>query len=123
MTDIPFSSNKGYLFFNAGNYANLNGAFGYRLVDNEKHNLSFNFLHNSTNGDISYAQDPTSGDDSNSNTAYMMDNFGQLNYLHLAESLKLNMQLSYLNSRFNYYGNPFDEERYFDNEKKNYGLL
>ncbi|HLW10907.1 MAG TPA: hypothetical protein VKX35_10925, partial [Fermentimonas sp.] len=98
-------------------------AFGYRLVDNEKHNLSFNFLHNSTNGDISYAQDPTSGDDSNSNTAYMMDNFGQLNYLHLAESLKLNMQLSYLNSRFNYYGNPFDEERYFDNEKKNYGLL
>ena len=123
MTDIPFSTNKGYLFFNAGNYANLNGAFGYRLIDNEKHNLSFNFLHKSTNGNISYAQEPVSGEGTNSNDAFMMDNLGQLNYLHLAESLKLNMHLSYLNSRFNYYGNPFENDRYFENDKNSYGLL
>ena len=123
MTDIPFSTNKGYLFFNAGNYANLNGAFGYRLVDNEKHNLSLSFLHNSTNGNISYAQEPVSGEGTNSNDAFMMDNLGQLNYLHLAESLKLNMHLSYLNSRFNYYGNPFENDRYFENDNNSYGLL
>src|SRR5690554_1464094 len=123
MTDIPFSTNKKYLFFNAGNYTNLNGAFGYKLVDNDKHNLSFNFLHNSTNGDISYLQESVDGVGNNSNTAYMMDNLGKLSYLHLAESLKLNMQLSYLNSKFNYYGNPFEHERYFDNEKNSYGLL
>ena len=123
MTDIPFSTKKGYLFLNAGNYANINGAFGYRLVENDKNNLSFSFMHNSTNGDISYAQEPQSGETGNSNNAFLMDNLGQLNYLHLAESLKLNMYLSYLNSQFNYYGNPFEFERYFDNEKYNYGLL
>lgn len=123
MTDIPFSTKKGYLLLNAGNYANINGAFGYRLVENNKHNLSFSFMHNSTNGDISYAQEPQNGVTENSNNAYLMDNLGQINYLHLAESLKLNMHLSYLNSQFNYYGNPFDNERYFDNEKYNFGML
>ena len=123
MTDIPFSTKKGYLFLNAGNYANINGAFGYRLVENDKHNLSFSFLHNSTNGDISYVQEPINETADASNNAYMMDNLGQLNYQLLAESLKLNMHLSYLNSQFNYYGNPFEFERYFDNEKFNYGLL
>ena len=123
MTDIPFSTKKGYLFLNAGNYANINGAFGYRLVENDKNNLSFSFMHNSTNGDINYVQEPQEGVAGNSNNAYLMDNLGQLNYMHLAESLKLNMHLSYLNSQFNYYGNPFEFERYFDNEKYNYGLL
>ena len=123
MTDIPFSTKRGYLFLNAGNYANINGAFGYRLVEDEKNNLSFSFLHNSTNGDIGYTQEPQEGVAGNSNNAYLMDNLGQLNYMHLAESLKLNMHLSYLNSQFNYYGNPFDNERYFDNDKYNLGML
>ncbi len=123
MTDIPFSTKRGYLFLNAGNYANINGAFGYRLVEDEKNNLSFSFLHNSTNGDIGYTQEPQEGVAGNSNNAYLMDNLGQLNYMHLAESIKLNMHLSYLNSQFNYYGNPFENERYFDNEKYNLGML
>lgn len=50
MTDIPFSTQRGYIYFNAGNYANIDGALGYRLVENDKHNLAFSFLHNSTNG-------------------------------------------------------------------------
>src|SRR5690554_676449 len=66
MTDIPFSTKRGYLFLNAGNYANINGAFGYRLVENDKNNLSFSFLHNSTNGDISYVQEPQNGVTENS---------------------------------------------------------
>ena len=57
MTDIPFNLKKGYLSFHAGNYANIDGAFGYRLVDQPKHNLAFTFLHNSTNGDINYLQE------------------------------------------------------------------
>ena len=123
MTDIPFSTKKGYLFLNAGNYANINGAFGYRLVEDEKNNLSFSFLHNSTNGDISYVQESQGIEAGNSNNAYLMDNLGQLNYMHIAESLKLNMHLSYLNSQFNYYGNPFENDRFFNNEKYNFGML
>ncbi len=122
MTDIPFSTKRGYLMFTAGNYANFNGALGYRLVENEKHNLAFNFLHNSTNGEINYLQDVV-GDGVSSNNAYMMDNKGQLTYKHLAEVLKLNMHLSYLNSRFNYYGNSFEHNRFFNDENQRLGVM
>mgnify|MGYP000848857207 FL=1 len=120
MTDIPFNLKKGYLSFHAGNYANIDGAFGYRLVDQPKHNLAFTFLHNSTNGDINYLQE-----DSNpaGNTAYFMDNLGKLAYKHDADAILLNMHLSYLNSGFNYYGNSFENERYFENEKQRLGVF
>ncbi len=120
MTDIPYSLKKGYLSFHAGNYANIDGAFGYRLVDQPKHNLAFTFLHNSTNGDINYLQE-----DSNpaGNTAYFMDNLGKLAYKHDADALLLDMHLSYLHSAFNYYGNSFGQDRYFDNEKQRLGVF
>ena len=120
MTTIPFSTQRGYLFFNAGNYANIDGAFGYRLVENEKHNLAFTFLHNSTNGDIEFTQDNS---DPAVNTATYMDNLGQLNYLHNAETMTLKMNLSYLHSIYNYYGNTFGEDPFFNNENQNLGIL
>ena len=120
MTTIPFSTQRGYLFFNAGNYANIDGAFGYRLVENEKHNLAFTFLHNSTNGDIEFTQDNS---DPAVNTATYMDNLGQLNYLHNAETMTLKTNLSYLHSIYNYYGNTFGEDPFFNNENQNLGIL
>ena len=120
MTTIPFSTQRGYLFFNAGNYANIDGAFGYRLVENEKHNLAFTFLHNSTNGDIEFTQDNS---DPAVNTATYMDNLGQLNYLHNAETMTLKMNMSYLHSIYNYYGNTFGEDPFFNNENQNLGIL
>src|SRR5690554_8056744 len=85
MTEIPYSMKRGYLFFNAGNYANFNGGLGYRLVDKAKHNLAFSFLHNSTNGDINYVQES----DPAGNNAFFMDNIGKLVYSHNAETAKL----------------------------------
>ena len=82
MTEIPYSLKKGYLSFQAGNYANLDGAFGYRFVEQAKHNLAFTFLHNSTNGDINYVQDS----DPAGNTAYLMDNLGKLAYRYDADA-------------------------------------
>lgn len=120
MTKIPYNLQRGYLFFNAGNYANLNGALGYRLVDNKNHNLSFNFLHSSTNGNINYVQELS---DPAGNTASLMDNLGKLSYNHLADALKLNIQLSYLHSSFNYYGNTFGNTPLFENKKNNLGVL
>lgn len=119
MTEIPFNTKKGYLSFNAGNYANMDGAFGYRLVEDEKNNLTFSFLHNSTNGDIKYIQNV----EENSNKAYFMDNEGRLGYRHLADALTLNIDLSYLHSLFNYYGNRFDNPPLYDDENQRLSVL
>ena len=119
MTDIPFSTKKGYLSFNGGNYANMDGAFGYRLVEDEKNNLTFSFLHNSTNGDIKYLQDV----EDNSNKAFFMDNKGSLGYSHRADALTLNIDLSYLHSLFNYYGNRFNHPAFYEDKNQRLGVL
>lgn len=119
MTDIPFSMKRGYLSFNAGNYANLDGAFGYRLLDTEKNNLAFSFLHNSSNGELEYLQ----GVEGESNKAYFMDNKGGLDFKHRADALTLDMELSYLHSKFNYYGNHFTETGSYDDEMQGLGVL
>lgn len=119
MTEIPFSAKKGFLSFNAGNYANLDGVFGYRLLDNEKNNLTFSFLHNSSNGNIGYIQDV----DPASNKAFFMDNEAGIGYRHRADALTLNMELSYLHSLFNYYGNRFGNAPLYEDENQQLGVL
>lgn len=119
MTEIPYSQKKGYLSFNAGNYANLDGVFGYRLVENEKNNLNFSFLHNSSNGDIKYVQNVNPA----TNQAYFMDNEGRLGYRHRADALTLNLDLAYLHSLFNYYGNRFGNEPSYDDENQRLSVL
>jgi hypothetical protein len=120
MTEIPYNLKKGYLSLHAGNYANVDGAFGYRLVEQPKDNLSFSFLHNSSNGNIDYLQLNST---SPNNSAYFMDNLGKLAYQHNADALLLDLQFSYLHSGFNYYGNSFEQNRYFENEKQRIGVF
>ncbi|MDO5664348.1 MAG: hypothetical protein Q4G63_03700 [Bacteroidia bacterium] len=119
MTNIPFSLKKGYISIGAGNYANIDGALGYRLIENEKSNLTFNFLHNSSNGNVNYVQvtDPAS------NKAFFMDNLGQLRYGHLLDAFKLNLKAAYSHSAFNYYGNTFGNNRSFNNENQTLGVF
>ena len=119
MTDIPFSMRKGYISLGAGNYANIDGALGYRLIENEKSNLTFNFLHNSSNGDVNYVQNV----DPASNKAFFMDNLGQLRYGHLLDAFRLNLKAAYSHSAFNYYGNTFGNERTFNNENQTLGVF
>lgn len=119
MTAIPYNMKKGFIRFNAGNYANMDGVFGYRLVEDEKNDLSFTFHHNSTNGDINYLQDVNPA----GSNAYFMDNRGWLGFRHIADALTFNMQLSYLNSTFNYYGNTFGDTRFYNNENQRLGIL
>ncbi|MDR2815099.1 MAG: TonB-dependent receptor [Proteiniphilum sp.] len=119
MTVIPYSRKKGYLSFNAGNYANLDGIFGYRLVENEKNNLAFTFLHNSSNGNIKYVQDVEPA----SNKARFTDNEGSLGYRRRADALTLSLDLSYLNSLFNYYWNRFGNEPLYNDENQSIGVL
>ncbi len=119
MTAIPYNTKKGHLTFHAGNYANLDGLFGYRLLDSQEHQLGFTFLHNSTNGDVNFVQEPIP----EGNKAYAMDNTGRLKYHHTADEFALDMQFSYLDSRFNYYGNSFETDRHFSNEKQRLGVM
>jgi len=119
MTAIPFKTKRGYISLQAGNNANIDGAFGYRIVERDKNKLNFNFLHNSTNGNVEYLQES----DPLINEAFRMDNFGKLNYMHLAESFTLNLHASYLSSLFNYYGDTFGDVSFYDNEKQNLGVL
>lgn len=119
MTAIPYNLKKGYLSFQAGNYANMDGALGYRILDDEKHRLAFTFLHHSTNGNLNYLQETDPGD----NKAQAMDNSGKLAYLHTGDALTFNVHLSYLHSLFNYYGNTFGEPRLYNNENQRLGVM
>jgi len=114
MTEIPYSTERGYFFLNAGNYANVDGALSYRLVETDNDRLSVRVLHNSTNGDVKYVQqsDPATV------TAYFMDNKGQAEYSHRFDASHLEVEASYLLSQFNYYGNTFGKNRIFDDEKQ-----
>ncbi|MDR1951873.1 MAG: TonB-dependent receptor, partial [Bacteroidales bacterium] len=120
MTEIPFDKRQGYVSLNAGNYANVDGAAGYRFIDNGRSTLGLNLLHNSTNGNVNYAQENSNP---KSNKLYLMDNFGQLRFNQLFDALHLNMHVSYLHSMFNYYGNTFSEDRWFENENQRLGVF
>lgn len=119
MTAIPYNQRRGYLSLNAGNYANIDGAFGYRIVEDEKNSLDFSFRHNSSDGDIKYVQKtgPSTGN------AYFMDNEGRLGYLHRADALTFDMELSYLHSLFNYYGNRFGNDPLYEDKKQRMGIF
>jgi hypothetical protein len=119
MTAIPFSLKKGYLSFNAGNHANLDGTFGYRLVENERNDLTLTLLHNSTNGDINYVQNVEPA----SNRAFFSDNEGRLGYRRRTNALTLDLGLSYLHSLFNYYGSGFGGEPLYEDKNQRVGVL
>lgn len=114
MTNIPFSTKRGYITLGAGNYGNMDGALGYRILDTKRDNLSFMFLHNSTNGNIKYVQNA----EPSSNKAFYMDNFGQLKYNRIFDTFAINLHASYLHSMFNYYGNTFVTARVVDNKNQ-----
>ncbi len=119
MTDIPFSLQKGYISLHAGNYANIDGALGYRFLDTNTDKLNFQFLHNSTNGTIDYNQDVTPG----KFKSRYMDNFAKINFRHIFETVNFDLHTSYLHSQFNYYGNNFGEARVHDDKKQMLGVF
>ncbi|HZJ80515.1 MAG TPA: hypothetical protein VFC69_08075 [Dysgonamonadaceae bacterium] len=107
MTDIPFSLQKGYVKLNAGNYGNIDGALGYRFLDNESDKLNFMFLHNSSNGNLDYNQ----GENLDKIKMKYMDNYAKLNFKHIFEASEFDIYGSFLHSQFNYYGNNFGAVR------------
>lgn len=118
-TNIPFSKERGYIYAAGGNYANIDGIVGYRILDTDRDNLAVNFFHNSTNGNINYIQ--TEGNDKTK--ANVMNNIGQIRYDHHFDKIVLNTQASYLHSMYNYYGNSMGEDDLFDGNNQQVGIF
>jgi len=119
MTEIPYDKKRGYIGLGAGNNANIDGIFGYRIIDEKANKLNFTFMHNSSNSNVEYVQDS----DPAKNKACRMDNLGRLAYDRLSDAYKLNIGASYLHSLFNYYGNTFGNTRIFNDENQGLGVF
>ncbi|MDR1518437.1 MAG: hypothetical protein LBS52_10220 [Dysgonamonadaceae bacterium] len=119
MTEIPYDDKRGYAGVGVGNNGNIDGIFGYRLIDKTADKLNFTFRHNSSNSNMEYVQDS----DPFTNKAYFMDNTGRLEYDRLADAYRFNIGASYLHSSFNYYGNTFGDTRIFDDENQGLGVF
>lgn len=118
-TDIPYSKERGYIYAAGGNYANIDGIVGYRILDKEKDKLAINLFHNSTNGTINYLQ----SEGEKNTKANFMNNMGQLKYDHHFKSVVLNTQASYLHSMYNYYGNTMGDEPLLDGNNQQVGIF
>ncbi len=103
-TKIDYTKHRGYLVFGAGMYSNLEGAAGYRIVDSKTDQLDIFGTHNSTDGKIKYLNPSSYMDDAQ---AKNMENFIKAKYSHEFESLTWNLNGSFYNNSFNYYGNPY----------------
>lgn len=118
-TQIPYSTEKGYLYFAGGNYSNMDGAFGFRIIDNEADKLSVNFLHNSTNGNLRYNQELFE----DKTKANFMDNMGQIKYGHQFEKFALNSKVSYFHSGYNYYANTMGVQKVLEDNNQQTGIF
>lgn len=103
-TQIDHDKHKGYLTLGGGTRLNLESNLGYRFLETDKDQLDFFASHNSTDGNVDYL-------DANSlfkkAKAKNMENFVKAKYSHQFSTLKWYINASFLNNRFNYYGNPY----------------
>lgn len=103
-TTIDYSKHRGYFVFGAGMYTNLEGALGYRIVDEKNDQLDIFATHSFTDARIKYL-DPDSRLDKVK--AKDMENMIKLRYSHTFEPLVWYLGGSFLNDQYNYYGNPY----------------
>ncbi len=104
VTDIDFSKKRGYLTFGGGTNANLDGAFGYQLLNTENDKLDISANHNSTNGNVDYESKDYFHTKAK---AKSMDNRIGLGYQHKFSPAILSINAAYFNNSYNYYGNPY----------------
>ncbi len=104
-TDISYNKKRGYLSFSAGNYANLEGKAGYRIVDTENDILDFLARYSSTNGKIKYASPYNDRKDGKAkyNNILLAGRFS-----HVFDPFIWFINGSFENTGFNYYGDPVD---------------
>lgn len=110
MTDMEYNRRRGYLNLAAGMHLNIDGDFGYHILDTEKDRLDFSFSHRSTNGNIDYIQIDQDV------KAKLNDNLGRLAYRHVFDKAIFNIGAKYGYSGFNYYGLPVSDPEHLETE-------
>ena len=104
MTDVEHNTRNGYLHFGGGMLMNLNGDFGYHLLNTDRDNLGVWFSHRSTNGNVKFSDSEITGIDKRK--AKFNDNIGGLDYKHHFDAATLTLGGKFGHSTFNYYGLP-----------------
>ena len=101
MTAIQYNNRRGYFNFGGGMYMNLNGDFGYHLLNNEKDKLNIYVSHRSMDGKPDYILVETK------QKAVFNDNLVGIDFKHYFNPAVLRIGANYGYSLFNYYGLPF----------------
>lgn len=96
---------RGYFDFGLGNYWNLAGNAGYRILQNEKDRLNVWWQHRSTCGAVDYNQKWPGYEDSR--TMRQLEERVVADYRHSFENLDLGIRGGYRYDSFNYYGLRF----------------
>ncbi len=97
-TDIPYSKKRGYLKAGVGSFIDIDGDLGYQILNTEQDRLSIFGSHRSSSGNVTYLQDDEK------QKMKINDNLLGVGYLHDFGGIRLNADMKYTHSAFNYYG-------------------
>lgn len=102
--DDPLRKNlsRGYFDFGMGNYWNMAGNFGYRILQSETDRLGVWWQHRSTSGTVDYNQSLPGYD--NSRKMRQLEEQVVVDYRHAFEKLDFGIRGGYRYDSFNYYG-------------------
>jgi len=103
-TDVYHNKKHGYLNLGAGSYTNINGDFGYHILNTATDRLNVFFSHSSSNGNVNYLEPAYNIDKAKMK---LNDNSGGIDFSHDFSKFTLNMGAKYGYSHFNYYGQTF----------------
>lgn len=103
LAEMNYNKRRGYLNLAGGTYMNLNGDFGYHILNTDKDKLNIFFTHRSTNGKVSYLapkglEEKVKAKDNN--------NLGGLQFAHAFEGATMHLGGNYGYRAYNYYGIP-----------------
>ncbi len=104
---FSFRNKRGYAEFGMGNYLNMVGSFGYRILDSQRSSLAVWLQHNSANGSVSnplvYNDYYTVGNGEARKHFYLENRIGA-DFKQRLSAGDLSANLVYHLSKFNYYG-------------------
>lgn len=104
-TDVAFDQKRGYALFGVGTSGNIDGALGYRLVNEDRDRLDFFGTYSGTNSTVDYIDGKNyAKSDVKAKYSYIGAN---LRYKHTFDPSILSIGASYYNTAYNYYGNSF----------------